>query len=36
MGLAMTDLVPVLIAALKESNLRIKELTDRVAALEGA
>jgi hypothetical protein len=36
MGLAMTDLVPVLIAALKESNLRIKELTDRVAALESA
>jgi hypothetical protein len=36
MGLAMTDLVPVLIAALKESNLKIKELTDRVAALEGA
>jgi hypothetical protein len=35
MGLAMTDLVPVLIAALKESNLKIKELTDRVAALEG-
>jgi hypothetical protein len=36
MGLAMTDLVPVLIAALKESNLKIKELTDRVAALEAA
>jgi hypothetical protein len=35
MGLAMTDIVPVLIAALKESNLKIKELTDRVAALEG-
>jgi hypothetical protein len=36
MGLAMTDLVPVLIAALKESNLKIKELTDRVASLEAA
>jgi hypothetical protein len=36
MGLAMTDLVPVLIAALKESNLKIKQLTDRVTALESA